>query len=383
MPKKTEANQDSFKKQKTSADPKEKSEDLPGTSKNKENDPKDDSKPSEDLYFVHNVTPLKSYGNQQKEYFNCVLQSPVSARKAVCWSPKKHKLMTDVSESLSPVKITKVNSDINNNDVIVRDDAEIIISRAPSSFSPDPRLSATAINTVTNLFSLAPKQLVRQLKCHVTRVFQTTDHKTRSNSLIRRQEVSVSDNLNSVKLILYGDDAETLSAGKSYILKNVRLNSYNNTIYVNTTSERPFTFEEIEKIDAVDVSASSEITILAKIIGIGSINIHYFCIMCNCKLAFPQAELDDEVKCSKESCPGRMLLSSCRASCNLSLVVSDIANNNRSTVFFSTDKVMLLKKIIDFPMVENEIAKMLLHFPDILQVTFDLVTKSVLNIVKV
>ena len=113
----------------------------------------------------------------------------------------------------------------------------------------------------------------------------STEHKTRfTGAVIPRQEVSVSDNPNSVKLISYGNDAETLSAGKSYILKNVRLNSYNKNIYINTTSERIFAFVGTEKIDAVDVSTSSEISIMAKIIGISSINMHYFCILCNPKL---------------------------------------------------------------------------------------------------
>ena len=116
----------------------------------------------DDLSFVHNVSGLKPYGVNQ-EYFNCVLQSPTSARKAVCFSPKKHKLMNDVAESHSPVKITKVKTDINSNDIVVKNESEIIAAEASSSFLPDKRLSKEAINSITDLFSLAPRQSVSLL----------------------------------------------------------------------------------------------------------------------------------------------------------------------------------------------------------------------------
>ena len=162
----------------------------------------------------------------------------------------------------------------------------------------------------------------------------------------------------------------------------MRLNSYNRgTIYINTTTERPFSFIETDTMDAVDVGVVSEVTVLAKIIGIGSININYYCVMCNTK--FTANADQDEYQCSKESCKGFMLLANCRTTCTLSLIISDIENDSRSTLFFNMDKVMMLKNIINFPFLENKIAKSILRFPDILQITFDFVSKSVLNVLKV
>ena len=86
---------------------------------------------------------------------------------------------------------------------------------------------------------------------------------------------------NSIKFILYGKDAGTLEEGKSYIVENVRLNSYNNTVYINTTSKWPFSFAETEKMDVVIQNVASEVTVLAKIIGIGAIDMHYTLLLFN------------------------------------------------------------------------------------------------------
>ena len=50
---------------------------------------------------------------------------------------------------------------------------------------------------------------------------------------------------------------------------------------------------------------------------------------------------------------------------------------------FNRDQILKLQNIIDYPFVEKEMAKHLLCFQDILEIKFVLVSKSVLNILKV
>uniref|UniRef100_A0A7M5WTJ1 Uncharacterized protein n=1 Tax=Clytia hemisphaerica TaxID=252671 RepID=A0A7M5WTJ1_9CNID len=99
-------------------------------------------------------------------------------------------------------------------------------------------------------------------------------------------------------------------------------------------------------MDAVDVGVVSEVTVLAKIIGISSININYYCVKCNTK--FTANTNQDEYQCSKESCKSFMLLANCRTTCTLSLIISDIENDSRSTLYFNMDRVMILKNIFHF-----------------------------------
>ena len=133
-------------------------------------------------------------------------------------------------------------------------------------------------------------------------------------------------------------------------------------------------------MDAVIQNVASEVTILAKIIGIGAIDVHYFCVMCNAKFSAPTDS--DEFRCPKDSCKYLMLLNNCKTTCSVKLIVADVENNLRSTLFFNMDQVMKLKNII-LPLEENEMAKLILRFPDILEIKFDFVSKAVLNVLKV
>ena len=310
-------------------------------------------------------------------YFNCVLQGQHAARKAVCFSPRKHKLINNVSESCSPVKILKMK--INNNDSIINDSTQIsLVPKA--SFEVDKRFKSDAIIKLGDLICLAPGQIV-SVRCHVRKVYSETSHKTR-NGDVGKQDVIVSDSTNSVKLILYGNDVSTLTEGKSYLIKNVRFNRFKDTVYLNTTMACEFSYEEIDKIDHMnDSSASTEATILCKIVGVASVNLYTCCINCNKKM---QPNDEEEVlpflKCGE--CNSCMLKSSCNVILNLSIVVSDVAQNDNVTIFFANDEAYQLKSIIGFTCSsENELVKSLLSFANIFQVTFDITSKKVVSVV--
>lgn len=87
-----------------------------------------------------------------------------------------------------------------------------------------------------------------------------------------------------MKLVLFGDDVNTLSQGKSYIIKNVRLQSYKDSLYLNTTTERAFEYEEIDTMsDVQNTNIATEVTILCKIFGVTGIYLNHNCINCSKK----------------------------------------------------------------------------------------------------
>uniref|UniRef100_A0A7M5WUI7 Uncharacterized protein n=1 Tax=Clytia hemisphaerica TaxID=252671 RepID=A0A7M5WUI7_9CNID len=117
---------------------------------------------------------------------------------------------------------------------------------------------------------------------------------------------------------------------------------------------------------------------MAKIIGINSINMSYFCVNCNKRIDTP-GDPEEMQQCMQ----AHMFLANCRVSVNFTLVISNIADNARHNIFFNMDKVLQLQNIIPFPLVESEMAKILLQFPDIINVSFDIVSKSVISVMKV
>ena len=108
---------------------------------------------------MHGLSPIKQGGNG-KSYFNCVLQGQESARKAVCFSPRKHKMLSQVVDSKSPVKISRLSFNINNTDVILGDRSAVSLVQK-ASFDPDKRFYSDSVLTLHDLYGLAPGQMVK------------------------------------------------------------------------------------------------------------------------------------------------------------------------------------------------------------------------------
>ena len=251
------------------------------------------------------------------------------------FSKKTQILLSQVADSRSPVKIFQINFNINNTDTILGDRSSVsLVEKA--SFDPDKRFYHDSVLTLNDLFGLASGQMVK-LKCHVSRILEETVYKTRSNEDIPRQEVILCDSKTYVKLVLYNEDVNTLSQGKSYIVKNVRLQSYKDSIYLNTTTERAFEYEEIDTLsDVQNTNVATELAILCKIVRVTGIYLNHNCIHCSKKITSALNKDDSSLICNH--CQTKMKLSSCHTTVALSLVLNDISKNSTVTLYFSADR---------------------------------------------
>ena len=287
-------------------------------------------------------------------------------------------MINDASNSETPVKITRMGNNINSNDAIINDYTNITLVRDPT-FTADQRFNTDAVVSLGDLLSLAPGQLIN-LKCHVSKIYEPTTHNTR-NGDIEKQEVIISGESNSIKLVLFGSDVSTLKVNKSYILKNLRLNTFKNTVYLNSTLAQKFDYQEIPEIDHTEASPETEDKLLCKIVGVISIALKVICIKCDKKIDLVDVE-NVLVTCSE--CNSKMLKSSCRKNMQFSIVVSDISHDKNLSLFFPNDQAFQLKNMIGFSCSsEEEVVKSLLEFPDIFEVTFEVSSKVVLSVSKV
>ena len=329
-----------------------------------------------DVYFVHGVGPVK-YGSSGNPYFNCVLQGQKTANKAVCFSPKKHKMLSEVSESKSPVKISKITP--SQGDLVINDSSNIKLLQK-AQFKLDERFSSNATVSLADLHSLAPRQVL-STKGYISRVGGEINHQTRTGREVSKQEILVSNDSTSVKLILYGKDVNSLVAGKTYLLRNLRLNTYQGAVFLNTTESEPFSFEETTEfknvLESNDVDAT-EVSVQCKVVGVSTVTKTYYCVGCNKKVE-SKSEDPEFIKCL--SCNMEMTKSSCRSLMGLSIVVSEITKDEKTSLYFPNDAALQLKSIVQFD--DGNISKALLKFPDTLQVTFDIITKKVSTVKKV
>ena len=134
-----------------------------------------------------------------------------SAKRAVCFSPKKHPLLNEACESHSPVKISRMTVS-NSNDYMIGDRTQISLTKA--NFKHDEKLQKDAVVSLNDLHSLASGQLLNT-KCYIAKVNEASTHKLRTGEDIKKQEIIMSDATSSVKLVLYDEYVGSLVQGKS------------------------------------------------------------------------------------------------------------------------------------------------------------------------
>ena len=120
----------------------------------------------------------------------------------------------------------------------------------------------------TSLNSLAGEQLI-SIKAEVAQVFGVKTIHTLHQGILKRQEVLIRDTTSTTTLILWESYVDTLDAGKTYLLKNLKLKVSRNERYLNTAKDEVFHYAEeppfiqplIEvESDVVSQFASSTIT---------------------------------------------------------------------------------------------------------------------------
>ena len=327
------------------------------------------------------MSPIKK-ASTGTEYFNCTLQLEKTARRAVCFSPGKRKFMADVDKARSPVKITK--HDLSKSDVIINNRTNItLMNDSDVGFCHDPLLAKDAFVTLKELEKLAPWQLLNT-KASVALVNEVTTHQGKDGQTINKQEIVIRDSTGCCSFYLYGDDTDKLDAGKSYVLKNLRLRVVKGSVFLNTSKTEPFSFQIIDDLpNLVKVSSISSLTeqnMIGKISGVSSIKQSYGCMVCGKTGA---------VEGNVFSC------TSCNIKCNVKAVVSrwgltllivDVDNNEKHIMYFNNDNSHALAEALSFELSSEEIvASSLLNVEnlDSVQICFDITSKEVKQVSKI
>ena len=321
---------------------------------------------------MHDVKPV-DYGRVNgTPYFNCVLQSQNTAKKAVCFTPSKRKQLSDSQLNKSPVKMAKLQ--MSPGDYVITEKTQIkAMDPDQVGFKFNSKLSVDTVVNLLEMETLASGQIINA-NVEVAKIDEPVIHQS-MNGPIDKQNVIIRDNHRCRKLILYGQDVGKLVVGKFYQLSNLRLHVVNNNIYLNTTKSEPFVFKEIQPIENLvslpEESILSEVTIKAKIVGINSIKCFYLCPVCNKKC---------DIKATTLNCRACKLTTLVSAGTKLwSLSASLItANRELHTLYFPNDFVHRLSEIIGCQLNDEDwVVKELLEYPRKLMITFDMTNKHV------
>lgn len=229
--------------------------------------------------YFHSISPIKKSGSTK--YFNYTVQTESTTHNGVCFALEKKPTIDALAQQHSPVKIQRfsISNKYQREDIVINKNT--LISPTKVNFEFNNQESNTL--SIASISEVAPGQLVL-VKGHLQQLSATKTVVLQSNP-VKKQEAFVNDPSGYVKLVLWGNHADTLTEGSTYLFDKVRVKVINEERYLNTPkNENECTISSVAKFAETlhpvqNISASKDI--VANIIGVINMNTYLTCCSCN------------------------------------------------------------------------------------------------------
>ena len=185
-------------------------------------------------------------------------------------------------------------------------------------------LNATGVMPISSIANLDLEQLV-SVKAQVAHLSGVKIVHTQHQGTLKKQDVIIRDTTGSIKLTLRGSNVDTIDLENTYLLKNLRVKSFNHQKFLNTAKGEEFVHEEtcaFEQpcVSIDDVTDFAEETIYAKVLGIRQVIRSLSCVSCNNKVV-PNPDDASLGYCVGESCHLKQSIETCKIKWQLRLLV--------------------------------------------------------------
>ena len=153
----------------------------------------------------------------------------------MCYSPKQRPTLQQAFEKKSPIKIIGTRK---NTKRLFSDEEEYTLSKSAKLHSTS--LAFPCNDKFDNKLHTCEEALeapiYQQIDLKVKVITKQPDKQAvvKNEKTYYKVECMVADHTNSIKLILWEDTIDKVSAGKSYLLQNVTVRSFDDTKFVNT-----------------------------------------------------------------------------------------------------------------------------------------------------
>jgi len=245
--------------------------------------------------YIHNVSPLRN----NNSYFDFEVQTKYKTIRAVCFSPKKRKLIDTHSKNETPVELKKccLETKYNSEDLVLNDYVQI--KEFPEVDFQKKQLPTNF--TISTLKSVSVGQLVT-IKAKVV-AKSPAQQITSYSGQLSLVEAQVIDYTGCIKVVLWEEFQNNVEQEKTYIFNTLRLkkNCSSNEIYLNTAKGDKTTITPTEPFQvplAIPVSMyeSNTPTREAEILAVEKLNSYFSCFKCQRKVqTAPHSSI---VKCS-------------------------------------------------------------------------------------
>ena len=326
--------------------------------------------------YIHNVSPLRN----NNSYFDFEVQTKYKTIRAVCFSPKKRKLIDTHSKNETPVELkrcrfeTKYNSEdlVLNDDVQIKEFPEVDFQKKqlPTNFTISTLKSVSVGQLVTIKAKVVAKSATQQVSSYM------------HSGQLSLVEAQVIDCTGCIKVVLWEEFQNNVELEKTYIFNNLRLkkNSSSNEIYLNTakgdkTTITPTELFQVALAIPVSMYDSNTPTRQAEILAVEKLNSYFSCFKCQRKVqTAPHSSI---VKCN--NCNIHQKTKACKQKWIAHVLFSIDDENVVLTLFDNIFQLLIKDQKLSPQVTESEMTEILLTLPKV-KVTYDARKKIVQSI---
>lgn len=266
--------------------------------------------------YIHNLSPIKT-SQRNNQYFDVHLQTENKSIRTVCFSPEKHRHFKQKLESSSPVKISNYNLKRNarTNDFEIHINKRTKLDEPTASevnfdFKPAPQPQLTPVKEIVDILQSD------QAQCQVSVVGKIKfngpiETIMTKGKYLKKQEASITDNSESICLVLWENDISKVQDDFSYKKQKVTVRVYNDEKYLtlNKNSIIGQIDQSFDREQTLEMASNCK-TVQTPANGVTSTQRFMSCFKCKTKIVPTENEL---VKCSecgraqlKAKCPTRL-----------------------------------------------------------------------------
>ena len=242
------------------------------------------------ICYIHHVSGLKQ--GPKKQYFNYEVQTEDSMVPGICFSPLKKKQFHTNEEKKSPVKLSnfKLNDKFGPLKIVVDQSTDVAVIDQPINFMPIAETSASDLVKISTIQKDSPGQLIN-VRAKVAKALPSKVVALDNGSKLTKQDVILQDDTSSIRLVLWGSLAGSVTEGETYVFHHVKVRKdkfsevYINSVKTgNTKIEHSDAFKE--KLAEIETTLTTSIVNLnATILGVSNFTKCPACRDCNKKVS--------------------------------------------------------------------------------------------------
>jgi len=306
------------------------------------------------LGYIENTSPVKvSRKDRKRKYFEFSLIQNDATKRAVCFSPEKHELISEIEKEQAGCELRKAKVSASN-DIMITDFTSV--RKTKINFPKESlKLDFSTIASINNEKSLYERVNVKGIVLEVSDNEQTEiDGKP-----IDLRKTVIGDNTGSITLTLFANLVNMLKPGHAYTMQNLRVSKYQSQRLLKTT--------DVSKINVLE----EHDFVMPDHISSSSLTPQYLCFICKAKV-----DVDDSTFVECSSCNNVFVLEKALKSSTVKFTAS---THDFSTLHL-TCKVDLIERHYNCGINNRiELLKKMLSKKKIF-ITYDTVDMSVSNL---